>query len=221
LPPITPELVIAIAVFLLVAFPVHEFSHALVAYRLGDSTARLFGRLTLNPIVHFDPLGGALLVISMLVSGGQFGFGWAKPTPVNPMNLHGGRRGEALVALAGPASNLVMAAIAAIPIRILLAVGPDTSATESILNVLAIFLQLNLIIGLFNLVPIPPLDGYRILLGLIDPRTAWQIRPILDQYGFYILLAVFFFPILPGGQTIGSQVLIPVVHGIFSFLVGV
>ena len=221
MPPITPELVIAIAVFLLVAFPVHEFSHALVAYRLGDSTARLFGRLTLNPIVHFDPLGGALLVISMLVSVGQFGFGWAKPTPVNPMNLHGGRRGEALVALAGPASNLVMAAIAAIPIRILLAVGPDTSATESILNVLAIFLQLNLIIGLFNLVPIPPLDGYRILLGLIDPRTAWQIRPILDQYGFYILLAVFFFPILPGGQTIGSQVLIPVVHGIFSFLVGV
>jgi len=222
LPSITPELVIAIAVFLLVGFPVHEFSHALVAYRLGDSTAKLFGRLTLNPIVHFDPLGGALLVISMLVSGGQYGFGWAKPTPVNPMNLQGGRRGEAAVALAGPASNLVMAAIAAIPIRILLAwTGTLPPFANEIFQVLVIFLQLNVIIGLFNLVPIPPLDGYRILLGLIDPRTAWQIRPILDQYGFFILLIVFFFPILPGGATIGSQVLFPVMNAIVSFLVGV
>ncbi len=96
-----------VAIFLLVAFPVHEFSHALAAYRLGDSTARYQGRLTLNPIAHFDPLGGTLLAISILFLG--FGFGWAKPTPVNPYNLRNGRRAEAIVALAGPISNLLMA----------------------------------------------------------------------------------------------------------------
>ena len=102
---------------LLVGFPVHEFCHALAAYRLGDSTARWQGRLTLDPRVHFDPVGGMMLVISALFSQGGFFFGYAKPTPVNPMNLHGGRRGEAWVAAAGPLSNLVMAAIVAIPLR--------------------------------------------------------------------------------------------------------
>ena len=105
-------------------FPVHEFSHALAAYRLGDGTAKLFGRLTLNPIAHFDPVGGTLLALTFIGSaaaGGAFGFGWAKPTPVNPMNLEGGRRGEAIVAAAGPLSNLVLAAVAAIPLRFLIA----------------------------------------------------------------------------------------------------
>ena len=114
---------------LLVGFPVHEFSHALAAYRLGDGTARMFGRLTLNPIVHFDPLGGLMLVISALGTG--FFFGWAKPTPVNPMNLQGGRRGEAIVALAGPASNLIMAAVAAIPLRFILGSTHGRARTSS------------------------------------------------------------------------------------------
>ena len=106
-----------LAVMLLVAFPIHEFSHALAAYRLGDGTAKLLGRLTLNPIVHFDPVGGAAPRRSRSCSLG-FGFGWAKPTPVNPMNLRGGRRGEAIVAAAGPLSNLVLAVAAAIPLRV-------------------------------------------------------------------------------------------------------
>ena len=100
--------VIVVAIMLLIGFPVHEFAHALAAYRLGDGTAKLFGRLTLNPIAHFDPLGGILLAVSFIGAG--FGFGWAKPTPVSPQNLAGGRRGEALVAAAGPLSNLVLAA---------------------------------------------------------------------------------------------------------------
>jgi Zn-dependent protease len=112
-----------VAIMLLVGFPIHEFSHALAAYRLGDGTAKLFGRLTINPIAHFDPVGGVLLAVTFIgsaASGSAFGFGWAKPTPVNPMNLRYGRRGEAIVAAAGPISNLVLAAAAAIPLRYLM-----------------------------------------------------------------------------------------------------
>src|SRR6187401_817881 len=108
---------IAAGIMLLVGFPVHEFCHAWAASRLGDSTARWQGRLTLNPRVHFDPVGGLMLLITALLSQGAWFFGYAKPTPVNPMNLSGGRRGEAWVAAAGPLSNLVMAAIVAIPLR--------------------------------------------------------------------------------------------------------
>ena len=122
---LTPTTIILAAVMLLVALPVHEFFHALIAYRMGDGTAKLLGRLTLNPIVHFDPVGGTLLLLTLL-SGSGFAFGWAKPTPVNPTNLVGGRRSDAWVALAGPLSNLMLAAAAAIPFRVLLATGPDT-----------------------------------------------------------------------------------------------
>ena len=107
--------VVMIAIFLGIAFPVHEFAHAAVAYLRGDATAKLFGRLTLNPIVHFDPIGGLMTVISILLGG--FLFGWAKPTPVNPANLRDRRNGEVLVALAGPASNLVMAVLGAFVFR--------------------------------------------------------------------------------------------------------
>ena len=98
---------ITVAIFLLIGFPVHEFAHAAVAYMQGDATAKLFGRLTLNPIVHFDPIGGLMTIVSLLVGG--FLIGWAKPTPVNPANLRDRRNGEVIVALAGPASNLLMA----------------------------------------------------------------------------------------------------------------
>jgi len=97
--------VIVVAIMLLVGLPVHEFSHALAAFRLGDGTAKLFGRLTLNPIAHFDPVGGTLLALTFIGSaatGTPLGFGWAKPTPVNPLNLQNGRQGEAIVAAAGP-----------------------------------------------------------------------------------------------------------------------
>src|SRR2546430_7906267 len=100
---LTPETIILIAIFLLIAFPVHEFAHAFVAWRLGDSTAKMFGRLTLNPIVHFDMIGGLFLIISALTGG--FIFGWAKPTPVNPMNLRDRRNGEVPVAPAAPGST--------------------------------------------------------------------------------------------------------------------
>ncbi|MGZ6340933.1 MAG: site-2 protease family protein, partial [Candidatus Limnocylindrales bacterium] len=136
---ISPELIVALAAILLVAFPVHEFSHALASYRLGDGTAKLLGRLTLNPVAHFDPLGGVLLVFSALLSGGAYAFGWAKPTPYNPINVRSGHQGEAIIALAGPASNLVLAAAAAIPLRILVHSGFVDPQYASIANILGIF----------------------------------------------------------------------------------
>ena len=209
---------IAVAIMLLVGFPVHEFSHALAAYRLGDATAKLQGRLTLNPIAHFDPLGGTLLVLTFLGSGGGFGFGWAKPTPVNPRNLEGGHMGEAIVAAAGPISNLVMAIVAALPLRYMLANRDLLDQIPALVpQVLATFVLINLVLMIFNLVPIPPLDGSKVLFAFLPPQTAWRWRPILEQYGFILLILVFFFP---PGDSIGGRVLVPVLRALLGFLVG-
>ena len=205
---------------LLIGLPVHEFSHALAAYRLGDGTAKMFGRLTLNPIAHFDPVGGSLLALTFIGSaatGGAIGFGWAKPTPVNPMNLDGGRRGEALVAAAGPLSNFVLAAIAALPLRFILATD-SVEVPGMVIEILALFVQINLLLMIFNFIPIPPLDGSKVMFAFMDRRTEYQIRPFLEQYGFLILLAILFFPF---GNSIGSRIISPILNGLFSLLVGV
>lgn len=181
--------IILIAIFLLVAFPVHEFAHAFVAYRLGDGTAKMFGRLTLNPVVHFDPLGGLFLVITALLPGGLL-FGWAKPTPVNPSMLRDRRNGEVLVALAGPASNLVMASIAAVAFRILDAANADLP--QLAYEVLYYFVVFNVALAIFNMLPIPPLDGANLLWRFLSPQQAYQWRPVLQQYGFLILIVIIF-----------------------------
>lgn len=198
---------LAAGIMLLVGFPIHEFSHAFAAYRLGDSTARWQGRLTLDPRVHFDTFGGLMLLITAVISSGQFFFGYAKPTPVNPMNLAGGRRGESLVALAGPLSNLVMAALVAIPLRIvygsneLVISAIETWPLAVLLNVAFYFVMINLILFIFNLIPVPPLDGWRALLGLVSPRTAWQLRSFEAQYATMIPL-IFLMVILVAGRQI-------------------
>ena len=206
---------------LLVGFPIHEFSHALAAYRLGDGTAKLFGRLTVNPISHFDPVGGILLAVTFIgsaASGNAFGFGWAKPTPVNPMNLMYGRRGEAIVAAAGPISNLVLAAAAAIPLRYLIGDPELLDQVRMLAQVLSLFVLINLVLMVFNLIPVPPLDGSKVLFAFLDRRTEYQIRPILEQYGFFILILLFFIP--PGG-SIGGRVLLPIIDAFYDLLVGV
>jgi Zn-dependent protease len=199
-----------LAVMLLVAFPIHEFSHALAAFRLGDGTARLMGRLTLDPRAHFDPTGGLLLVISVMFTG--FGFGWAKPTPYNPMNLQGGRWGEAIVAAAGPISNLVLAIAASIPLRYIDMAGMNVPLlTEFLL----LFVQINLILMVFNLIPIPPLDGSKVLFAFLDPRTSWQARAFLNQYGLFILLGAMLLPLFGGNTFIGlvfDELLAPLQH---------
>jgi Zn-dependent protease len=204
---ITPDKIILIAIFLLIGFPVHEFAHAFVAYRLGDATAKMFGRLTLNPVVHFDPIGGLFLVISVLASG--FVFGWAKPTPVNPGNLRDRRNGEVLVSLAGPASNLIMAAVMAIVFRGLIAAGLDLP--DLVWDVLFGFVFYNVALAVFNFIPIPPLDGASLLFRFLPLRYSWELRPILSQYGMFILLFFIFF----GGRLISG-----VIENVALFLVG-
>jgi len=209
------------AVFLLVAFPIHEFSHAWMANRLGDSTARYLGRLTLDPIAHFDPMGGGLLLLSLIGSAGTFAIGMAKPTPVNPSNLRGGRRGEMWVALAGPASNLVLAAIGSILIRVIAAV-PDLAnlvmnneAGTLLFGALETFVFIDIVLFVFNLIPVPPLDGWTVLRGLVPPQVAWDMTRVQAQvglYGFLIVFVLIFF----GGTTFLS----PILGSIFTTLTG-
>ncbi len=208
---------IAVAIILLISFPVHEFSHALAAYRLGDGTAKLFGRLTLNPIVHFDPIGGLLLVFSALLGG--IGFGWANPTPVNPMNLRGGRQGEAIVAFAGPASNLIIATAAALPVRFI-AASPtlQVEVPDIVQLVLAYIVLINLALAIFNLIPIPPLDGSKVLFAFLPPRLAWQWRPVLEQYGFFLLILLII-PLGAGGSIL-NQVFDIFLLPLFQLLTG-
>jgi Zn-dependent protease len=210
--------IIVVAIMLLIGFPVHEFSHALAAYRLGDSTAKHLGRLTLNPIAHFDPLGGILLAVTFIGQTG-FGFGWAKPTPVNPNNLEGGRWGEAIVAAAGPLSNLVLAIAGALPLRYILS-NPtlDQQVPTLVVQVLFLFVAINIVLMIFNLFPVPPLDGSKVLFALLPPRLAWQWRPILEQYGFLLLILVFF---IPPGNSIGLRIIRPIIDGLLNLLVGV
>jgi Zn-dependent protease len=207
------EVAIVLAVMLLVAFPVHEFAHALAATRLGDSTPRLMGRLTLDPRAHFDPAGATILAVSMIIG---FGIGWAKPTPYNPMNLQGGRWGEAIIAVAGPISNLVIAIAAAIPLRYIYGTGMDVPFLAGVLQLLV---TINLLLMVFNLIPIPPLDGSKVLYAFLDQRTAWQTRAFLEQYGLFILLAAMFLPIF-GGQTLIGVVFREVFAPIVGLLTG-
>jgi len=193
---------IAAAIIIVVSFPVHEFAHAWMAYRLGDSTARYLGRLTLNPIVHFDPLGGLMLLASAYAG---YGIGWAKPTPVNFANLRNGRTGEAMVAAAGPISNLLIAAVGGIVFRILFAVlsSPDQADTPgrlALLNIVLIFIEINVSLFIFNLIPVPPLDGTRVLLALLPPRVAFKYEPLLYQYGSFVLLALIILPVVANIQ---------------------
>ncbi len=175
-------------IVLLSSLTVHETAHAWTADRLGDPTARLLGRVSLNPIVHADPIGTVLFPLIAMVSGAPL-IGWAKPVPVIVRNLGHPRRDFMLVAAAGPASNLVMAVGAAIVLRLATVAFGDAGASAPIESILGRALQLNVLLALFNMIPIPPLDGGNVLAGLLPPPLAVvfnQIRP----FGFILLYAL-------------------------------
>jgi len=156
---------------------IHEYSHGWMANQLGDQTAKYAGRLTLNPLKHIDPIGSILLPILLIPTG--FLFAYAKPVPYNPYNLRDQKWGSLKVALAGPISNLILAALFGLTVQFM-PVGPMT-------EFLYIIVYANVLLGVFNLVPIPPLDGSKVLFTFL-PASAVRLRQILQQYGFLILL---------------------------------
>jgi Zn-dependent protease len=174
---------IVLVLLLLIAFPIHELAHAVTARALGDDTAEKLGRITLNPLMHLDPFGTILFALT--------GFGWAKPVPVSVWRLQGNPRTSfAIVALAGPASNIILAIIFAVLFRI---VAPGVTQGDQfgqmILFALLTAVNLNIFLALFNLIPIPPLDGSRLLAAIL-PDQGQAIVDQLERYGFIILLAL-------------------------------
>jgi Zn-dependent protease len=172
----------------LLALTVHEFMHAFAAYLQGDNTAKYAGRLTLNPVAHIDPMG-TIFIPLLLSLAGLPAFGWAKPVPYNPYNLRNGKLGPVLVGLAGPASNFVMFFATAALFHVLSATLPP----ENLLLVfLYIFALVNAGLGLFNILPIPPLDGAKILMAFSDNPKIRPVALFVEKNGFFILLVYIF-----------------------------
>lgn len=184
----TPQLVAVAILPLLFAITVHELAHGWVAKKFGDPTAQRLGRLTLNPLKHIDPVGTVLVPGLLLLLGG-FVFGWAKPVPVTWENLRHPKRDMAIVAAAGPAANLLMALFWAV----IAWIGIHLGASSWIglpLQYMGLFgIEINAVFMILNLIPIPPLDGGRVAVGLLPGRLAWQLSR-LEPFGFFILLAL-------------------------------
>ncbi len=191
--------------FFLIIIPsaiIHEYFHGVVAFALGDPTAKNAGRLTLNPLAHIDPMGTIFLPMMLyFASGGGFVFAYAKPVPVNPLFLRH-RHGEALVALAGPLSNFATAAALAVAVRFL--------PVGNFSGILSLIVYANILLAVFNLLPIPPLDGSKILFQFF-PSSWLPARIMLEQFGFFILILFL---------VAGFHWLSPVIFGLFRLLVG-
>lgn len=169
---------------LLMAMSIHEFSHGWIAYKLGDTTAKYQGRLTLNPLAHIDPIGTILLPIFIfMMSRGQFIFGAAKPVPINYWALNNPKRDMIWIGLAGPLANIITAVIASLILRAI----PNLTALSALIKNFAF---INIILGVFNLVPIPPLDGSRIVMGIL-PAEMSRGYANLERYGFVIIMIFF------------------------------
>lgn len=201
-------------ILLIFSVILHEIAHGFVADRLGDPTARLAGRLTLNPIPHIDPIGTILLPLFLILTHAGILFGWAKPVPFDPFNLKNPRRDAAIISLAGPATNLLIAILSSLIIRLILVT--HASGISFLVPILAGLLQINIVLGIFNLLPVSPLDGFKVVGGLLSDEQARNWYG-LERYGMIFLLALIF-PLLPGGGSMLSAILGPAVNFISSLL---
>ncbi|MBP3342639.1 MAG: site-2 protease family protein [Peptococcaceae bacterium] len=183
----------------LLAITLHELAHGYVAYCLGDNTAKAAGRLTLNPLAHLDPIGALMMLIA--------GFGWAKPVPVNPFFFKGNRTtGMMLVSLAGPLVNLIVAYIA----YAVYVAGQGFYTVPFLNQFLNYCIILNVFLAVFNLIPIPPLDGSKILAGFLPKQTAFKFLTTMERYGFVILMVLILF-------NITDMIIQPIAYGILNF----
>jgi Zn-dependent protease len=184
--------ILLVLTVLIASLSVHEAAHAYAADRLGDSTARLLGRLSLNPVVHVDPIGTVLFPLIAFLTGVPL-IGWAKPVPVDARHLRHPKRDFALIAAAGPASNILMAVAAAVLLAVVPGAAPGDIATRAVVGpldqFLTLFVYVNVLLAVFNMIPVPPLDGGNVLLGVLPPGPA-RVVEFLRPYGFLILYAL-------------------------------
>lgn len=194
---------------ILLALTVHEYFHAWTAHKLGDNTAKAQGRLSLNPLVHLDIFGTIMIFI--------VGFGWAKPVPVDTRNFEDPRKGLLYVAIAGPLSNIGMAIIAGALLRYMFQdlAEPVSGLTNTIIEILYIALSINVALAVFNMIPLPPLDGSRVIFGLLPPKMAYSYSKV-EPYGIFILFGLFFF-----GGTLFHQLLWYPIKYIMTLILGI
>jgi Zn-dependent protease len=208
--------IIAWILAFVVAITVHEAAHAWMADRLGDPTARLMGRLSLNPMVHYDPIGTTLLLVLVVMRAmglPVIPFGWAKPVRFDPYNLQNPRRDSAIISLAGPASNLILATALAILLRI---IATPSSGFSLLPILIEPIIMLNVVLAIFNLIPIHPLDGGKIFVGLLPEGQAEEADNFLRRYGMLILIFLIF-PTF-GGTSPLFAVIGPVINFFLNLL---
>jgi Zn-dependent protease len=197
-------------VILIFSVIAHEISHGMMADYLGDPTARSLGRLSLNPIKHIDLMGSIIVPGLLIISGAGFIIGWAKPVPVNPSLFRDKRYGEAKVSFAGPGANLIIAIIFGLLLRVLLVVGPETAFIGNLLSLFQMIVWVNVLLAIFNLMPIPPLDGSHILFTFLPDR--WEKVKVLIMRNSLLLLLFFVLFLF--------RFIIPIVAGLFRLITG-
>jgi Zn-dependent protease len=200
---------------LIMSIVIHEFAHGYSSYLLGDNTARLQGRLTLNPLKHLDPFGSVILPLLLLLMKTGFMIGWARPVPYNPNNLRNGQKGNFIVSVSGIVANLLIAVIFGLLIRFAPILGlplynPNPLLLHPFYKIASIIVMMNLVLALFNLIPIPPLDGSKMLFSFL-PNKLRHVENFLEQWGMFILLFFIIF--------LWSYVS-PIVFVAFSFITG-
>jgi Zn-dependent protease len=201
----SPILFLFTLITIVVSIAIHEFAHAITADKLGDPTPRLQGRITLNPLKHLDLFGTLFILIA--------GFGWGKPVEYDPFNLDNPRRDGAIIALAGPISNFILAILASITGQVLLA---NEILSPLISSFLFVFILLNISLGVFNLIPVNPLDGFKIVAGILPSEQAHQWYG-LERYGFIFLLMLIL-PLGPNGSSMVDMILRPIINFVGSVL---